>query len=342
MSDVKFVNVAGFFYSGSGAVVDLLKEFENFYECNAEIRFIKDPFGLSQLESALVEHWELINSAAAIADFREMCRKGSRPGGRKIFAKAGHGYSQRIAHDFMDIVDEYIDRLTEFTYKDEYYHFKFQKPYLKYVIDRIRHGIERQSGGKIKIANRNIKPLHFSHPTQEKFNSDTQWFMKKIFHEHIEGKESPCIILDQAVSPNNPQVIHRYFTDSKLIIVDRDPRDSFINIAKASCYTGKDLNSKETGHNYSIRQKALRSNLVTDPDIMYVRFEDLITKYEEVVRKIANFIGVPIERHTNPKKYLDPGVSINNIGLWKKYYNECKDTLDQIAKELPDLCYNMN
>ena len=78
MSKTTFINVAGFFGSGSSAVVDLLKEFKGFNECDAEIRFVKDPYGISQLENALVNQWELVNSAAAIADFREMCRKGCR------------------------------------------------------------------------------------------------------------------------------------------------------------------------------------------------------------------------------------------------------------------------
>ena len=129
MNDMTFINVAGYFGTGSSAVVDLLKEFKDFYECDAEIRFIKDPYGISQLENALVNQWELVNSAAAIADFREMCRKGCRPGGNNPFAKAGLAYKQRIATDFMDIVDEYIGRLTEYQYIGDFYHFKFKKPY---------------------------------------------------------------------------------------------------------------------------------------------------------------------------------------------------------------------
>lgn len=341
MSNTTFVNVAGFFGSGSSAVVDLLKEFKDFYECDAEIRFVKDPYGISQLENALVNQWELVNSAAAIADFRELCRKGCRPGGKNPFAKAGLAYKKRISPNFMEIVDQYIDKLTDYQYQGDFYHFKFKKPYFRYASDRIRFAIEFYSKGKYRTANRNMRPLCFSHPTQEQFNGATQWFFSELFKQYNKGAEHSYILLDQAVSPNNPSVIHRYFKDSKMIIVDRDPRDTFINEYRWICYLDNDYNTVEGGHRYSLRQKALRSGLVEDKDILYIRFEDLIINYEESKKNIANFLGIPLENHIYPKKFLKPEVSIKNIGLWKSYYNEFKNLIDTIEKELPDLCYSL-
>lgn len=340
MANLFFVNVAGFLGSGSSAVVDLLKEFEDFYECDAEIRFIKDPHGLVDLESALVTHWELVNSAAAIADFREMCRKGCR-NGKHLLSRAGMGYANSICPNFMEITDQYIEKLTDFTYIGDYYHFKFKKNYFKYLIDRYRTGIEVYSKGRFKTGNRNLKPLHFSFPSQQKFNEATQWYMESLFHTHADGKGSPCIILDQAVSVNNTQVIHRYFKKCKMIIVDRDPRDTFVNELNTGCYLGDDYNSVDGGLHYVLQQRALRNSMILDDDILYIKFEDLIINYEETKCKIANFLGVPLPKHILPKKYLKPEESIRNIGLWKKNYEKCKNVIDIIEKELPDLCYNL-
>lgn len=340
MSNITFVNVAGFFGSGSSAVVDLLKEFKDFYECDAEIRFVKDPYGISQLENALVNQWELVNSAAAIADFRELCRKGCRLGGMNPFAKAGLAYKKRISPDFMKIVDQYIDKLTIYKYQGDFYHFKFKKSHLQYAIDRVRFGIELYSKKKFKTANRKLRPVCFSHPSQKEFNEATQWFMEELFKKYSSDTTPSYILLDQAVSPNNPGVIHRYFKKSKLIIVDRDPRDTFINEFQWVTYLDNDYNTIEGGHRYSLRQRALRSGLVEDDDILYVRFEDLIINYEETKKKIVDFLGISLDDHIYPHKFLKPEVSINNIGLWKRFYNEFKDTLDTIEKELPDLCYN--
>jgi len=341
MNKITFVNVAGFFGSGSSAAVDLLKEFKDFYECDAEIRFIKDPYGVSQLENVLINQWELVNSAAAIADFRELCMKACRRGGKNPFAKAGLGYRKSITPDFMEIVDQYIDKLTDYTYQGDYYHFKFKKTYLKYVIDRIRFAVEYYSNGKIKAANRSLRPLCFSHPSQERFNEATQWFMETLFQNHNKGTNHSYILLDQAISPNNPDVIHRYFRDAKMIIVDRDPRDTFVNEYFAICYIDNDYNSVEGGRRYAMRQRALRSGLVEDPNILKINFEDLIIHYEESKKTIADFLNIPLENHLYPKKFLKPEVSIKNIGLWKKYYNDFKYTIDTIEKEIPELCYNI-
>ena len=100
MKDITFVDVSGFFTSGSSAMVDLLKEFRGFYESNAEIRFIKDPYGIVQMENALINQWEFINSSAAISDFLELCEKGCR-NGKGLFSPAGFNLKKTISKDFM-------------------------------------------------------------------------------------------------------------------------------------------------------------------------------------------------------------------------------------------------
>lgn len=339
-SHATFINVAGFFGSGSSAVVDLLKEFEGFYECNAEIRFIKDPRGICDLENSVVNNWELINSAAAIADFRKMIEKGSRHGGH-IFSRAGLGYKRKINNKILEVTDNYLNKITQYKYIGDFYHFKFQKKYLKYLIDRYRTAIEYYTKGYLKTGNRNLKPLYFSHPTKEEFYKATKDYFEDLFEPKIADNSYQYIVLDQAVSPNNPDVIEKYFYDSKLIIVDRDPRDTFVNEYKSGCYLDNDFNTYEGGHNYAIRQRALRSGIKESPNILVVKFEDLILNYTKTKAQIADFIGIPLQKHINPMKYLKPEVSARNIGLWKKYYKECGNAIDAISQELPDLCYNI-
>lgn len=337
---VTFINVAGFFGSGSSAVVDLLKEFEGFYECNAEIRFIKDPGGISDLEHSLVDRWELINSAAAIADFKKMIKKGCRHG-RHIFSRAGLGYKRNININFLSVTENYLNKLTKYKYIGDFYHFKFKKKYLKFLFDRYRTAIEYYTKGRLKTGNRRLEPLYFSHPTKEEFYNATKDYMEDLFAPRVEENSYRYIILDQAVSPNNPDVIEKYFHDSKLIIVDRDPRDTFVNEYKSGCYLDNDYNTYEGGHNYVIRQRALRAGIKESSNILYIRFEDLILNYEACKSRIADFIGIPLEKHINQRKYLKPEISAKNIGLWKKYYAECGKAIDAISEELPDLCYSI-
>lgn len=337
MKDTTFVIVSGFFSSGSSAVVDLLKEFKNTYECKAEVRIIKDPYGICQLEHSLVEQWELINSSAAISDFLNLCRICARSGGGNFpFARAGLSYGKTITKDFMDITNEYIDKLTQFKYCQEFYHDKFKKSYLRYVSDRCRYGVEKYSKGKIKIANRS-NVCYFSKPTAEEFEEATQEYFERLYDACTD--DGGYIILDQAVSPNNPRVIHRYFKKAKMIIVDRDPRDMYVDDIRWGEKLDKDVLSAEAGRRYALRQKALRDGIVNDTDILYMRFEDLILHYDDTVNKIRDFIGFGSEDHIDRAKFLKVERSAANIGIWKQDYEKYKAALDVIAQELPTLCY---
>ena len=342
MGNMTFLSVSGFISSGSSAAVDLLKEFRGTYECTAEIRTIKDPYGICQLEDALVNHWELINSSAAINDFLHLSKICSRSGGgRNPFARAGLNYEKTIHPDFMKITHEYIEKLTKFEYKHDYYYSKFKKSYPRYVIDRCRMGLERATKGKLRVTNRkNLLPCYFANPTQDEFNAATQEYFEKLYEDRVNGIDEPFVIMDQAVSPNNTQVIHRYFKKAKMIIVDRDPRDMYIDdIVNWGDNLDDDCSSSEAGMRYVMRQRALRDSMELDPDILYIRFEDLILNYEETTDRLLAFLNLTREDHLQKCRYLKPERSAKNIGIWKKYYTKYKDALDVITRELPDLCY---
>lgn len=336
MGQIKYVCVSGFFGSGSSAVVDLLKEFKGYYECSAEIRVIKDPYGIVQLENSLVNQWELINSTAAITDFLQLCKICARKRGGP-FSRAGLGYSESITPKFYQYAEEYVGELSDYTYDGEYYYHKFKKPYYRYVTDRILFGIEYYSKRKIRTTSRNSSKCYYAHPSQERFNRATQAFFSKIFANKFEEGFS-TIILDQAISPNNTSVVHRYLEDAKMIIVDRDPRDMFIDDYLYAAYYEKDFFSSEAGKKYALRQRALRESLPkNDDDILVIKFESLINDYENTVQSIIAFLSLESTTHVLKGKYLIPDKSRKNIGIWRNY-PECKDAIQSIENELPDYC----
>lgn len=334
--DIKFIAVSGFYGSGSSAVVDLLKEYDNTYECRAEIRTIKDPYGIMQLERALTDDWEMINSAAAIRDFMWLNKICARSG-RMPWSPAGLGYSKTISKKYMDITRQYIMSLTDFEYRSDLYYQKFKKNYVRYVTDRVRFGIERVSKRKFKTARRNMKPSCFAKPSHEKFYKATQEYFNSLFEEHANGKET-FVILDQAISPNNPQVIHKYFEYAKLIVVDRDPRDIYIEGILWGEMRDSNLHTKEAGKQYVIKHRALRDCNIEDNDILRINFEDLVFNYDNTTKIIEEFLGFTPENHIHPRKFLIPEKSAQNSGIWKKYYNEYKDALDVITNELSEYC----
>lgn len=341
MKDILFINVAGYFATGASAVVDLLKEFDNTYECDSEIRFIKDPYGIRNMEDALVNRWDMINSTAAIMDFVDACRIWGRSViARNPFAKFGLSYERTLNPNFFKLVDEYVMQISRYTYRQNYYYNSMKKSYFRYATDRVRQIIDYKSKGRLPISNSDIRDCFFAKPTQEEFNVATQNFIEKVVETCLPDSVKGNMILDQAVSPNDTQVIHRYFKKAKLILVDRDPRDAYmvmVEIGKHRCE--KDVVSAEAGRRYAMLYRAMHEGVTDDKDILYVRFEDLILDYNVTVKKIVDFLGWSMENHITPGKYLRTEVSAKNIGLWKKYYGKYRDAVDAIAEELPEYCY---
>lgn len=336
MNNVTFIDVSGFSTSGSSAVVDLLKEFKGVYEADAEIRFIKDPFGICDLEKALVGHWEMINSTAAITNFLRINKKYSRIS-KYPWSPAGLNYKKTINPHYMDIINEFVGKLTDFEITQDYYFNKFEKGYFRYVTDRIRQGLDIYTKGRLNVS-RSYKG-YFAHPDADTFNKAVQELFNSLFYNYIQKQGCSYIILDQAVSPQNTQVIHRYFTKAKMIIVDRDPRDMYINDLKWGAKYNDNFKSKDGGRQYALMQKQQRQNIILDDDVMLVKFEDVILKYEETKLKICDFLGIDIGDHIRPKMFLKPEVSQKNIGLWKNYYETCKEALDEIAMIMPEYLF---
>lgn len=340
MNTIDFIAVSGFFSSGSSAVVDLIKEYSNTHECAAEIRIIKDPYGLTQLENSLVNNWELLNSSAAINDYIWLCKICAR-NSLTPFSPVGLSYSKRVSKDFMKMTYEFVDNISQFTYKSDFFYQKFKKPYFLYVLDRWRMGIELYSKNKIRIANRNVKDSFFSHPTKEQFENAVKEYLEDVFSSMLDEKASGHIILDQAISTNDIDAIHRYFNNCKIIIVDRDPRDMYVeDIEKWKENLDFDVSSKNAGERYVLKHRALRESIpIDDPDVLMIRFESLVLDYKCTKQKIESFLGFSESDHITPLLYLNPELSRKNIGIWKDYYKKYKEALDEITLNLADYCY---
>ena len=336
MKDVTFIDVSGFSTSGSSAAVDLLKEFRGTYEAEAEIRIIKDPYGLCELERALVDNWELINSTAAISDFIAINKIYSRTN-KYPWSPAGLNYKKTITPRYMDIISDFIGKLTDFEMTQDYYYNKFKKSYFRYVTDRVRQGIQIYSKGRLHTS-REYKG-YFAHPDRDTFCKAVQELFIDLFRDKIEENNCPFVILDQAVSPQNTQVIHRYFKKAKMIIVDRDPRDMYINDLKWGASFNDYFRSAESGRRFAQLHKQQRKNIIIDEDVLYIRFEDIVLNYEDTVSKICEFVGFDKKDHIYPKMYLKPEVSCKNVGLWKGYYDTCKEPINEISRILPEMLY---
>jgi len=273
VKDKKFVIVAGYGWTGSSAVVDLLKEFSGYKELGTEFRIIKDPYGIMDLETALVEKWDLGQSDNAIRDFLWLANIHNRKNLR--FSKIGLSYEDRISKDFYKHTEDYVNDLVDFEYKSHWYFLDCRESYPKYMYKKVlnRLGLSRRDS-----------IMYFSQPSREVFNLKTQKYIASVFRDFSEKQNAKTVILDQAVQPFNAKKAFDYFNSVKVIIVDRDPRDNYIDLISTKGSIGRELHDSPDVEKYIRFHQARRCNNIrelNDKRILKMTFEELVLNYDE-------------------------------------------------------------
>ena len=334
---MKFINITGYVSSGSSAVTDYLLEFNNTVTCKTEIRFIRDPFGIIDLDTALNHNWENERASYAIWNFLDYTKKWARYS-KHPWSPAGHSYKAFLNKKYVQITRSYIDKITDYRSIFNHYCTAYNLNYFSYVFYRMRLFIERHSKGKIKAVSRRMRANYFAHPIEEEFLNATKDYIEELYNPLSEdgGK---TILLEQALPPDNLNYTERYFRDCKNIIVERDPRDIYVENVFLMDVTSKIRGTRESGERFVKFFRTLheRINKGKNP-LLVVNFEDLLFNFEKTTKKIRDFVGFDEKDHINKGKFLQISKSQKNVGKWKHYYPECKEAIDYIYSELKEWC----
>lgn len=336
---MEFVNVCGYLSSGSSAAVDYIREFSNIAVCKTEIRFIRDPFGIIDLDYALTQKWENERASYAIWKFLDYSKKWSRFN-RNILSPAGHSYKKFLNKNYNVITRKYIDSFTDFRTIMSHYCTTFDQNYFFYVINRVRKNIEKKLKSKVNVASRRQRKIYFAHPTETEFLEATRNYIEELFKD-ISSNGEKIVVLDQALPPDDLYFTNRYFRSCKNIIVERDPRDMYVTDIIDMDVVAKKKGSLESGIKFVNYFKTLveKTNIGKD-ECLRIRFEDLVLNYDQTILKINGFLNLDPEKHMFKKSYLNPDRSCKNVGIYKKYYDKYKEAIDYIYTELKDYCWN--
>jgi len=328
----EFICVSGYGKTGSGVCIDLLKEFEGIGVIEKEFRLSKDPYGLVDLESSLVDNWEFIRHDVAIRDFLNYCKMLSR--GSNIFSKTGKNFDEILSVDFMSITENYIERISKFKYNGDSFVSRYYISAIENFIKHIR--------SKLKL--NNSIPMFFSAPDTELFDLETKQYVRKIFESYVKINNLTKVVLDQSVSPSNITKTMKYFQNSKLIIIDRDPRDVFVNMVKRKKLLGSDVTSDNLLEKYLMWHKQLRKTSIADMNntdlherVLKMKFEDFVLNYDNSVELMKNFLNIKSD-HKYKFKEFKPENSIKNIGLWRSYRDQ--NAMSIIYNEMGDSCFD--
>lgn len=319
-----YVIVLGYGWSGSSAVVDLLKEYEDAMAPDVEFRLIKDPYGLIDLKNSLVYRWDPLNSDIAIKDFLWLIDHLNYS--QSCFSlKAGLGYEKSIGDQFIAATNEFLEKVIDFEYESRWWFFDFKKDKLNFL----RRKIER----RLKVHRKADWRTYFARPTEEEFDKYAKEYINRIFSSYSEYR---TIVLDQAVPTQMYPCAFDYFENVKIIIVDRDPRDIYVDLIYGNNLIGKELRRSRNPEVYVKWHNAFRKRVGLEENykekVLRIRFEELVLQYNETVSKIESFLDINKKSHIRSFKYFNPEKSKDNVGMWKRY--EGKSEIEYIHRNI--------
>lgn len=330
------VGVCGYGYTGSGAVLDFLKEFrDNKVIDDMEFTLTYLPGGLEDLEYFLTKnHSRFFSGDRAIKRFKRFIKSLNSP---------KHPYNKLTKNKFYDISSKYIDSLIQVRWKGcwacdlieaSWWKKNFEYRLMKYRV--------------LKLINRtSIKGFYFPPYNRDVYlsiNPDNFYELTKNYIRELLG--AMCgpqyseynIVLDQPFSADNPEKSFVFFENPVAIIVDRDPRDLFI-LAKEVVPLQASFIPTDNVYNFVKYYKIIRENRkkIIDPEkALYLNFEDMIYEYKTTKEKIIDFLGLKF--HNKPLEYFNPEVSKYNTQLFNKY-TKYKKEIEYIEKELEEWLY---
>lgn len=324
-----FIGVCGFGETGSGAVLDYLKEFDSItVKDDLEFTYLANVDGLLYLEQALMNPYG--RTAHSIWGFKRFLDMVDR---MKSYYK-GHGLSEDA---FKKSAKEFVDSITMvkwfWSYKSYSYHsFYF---FHHFVMSKIVPRMERKTGHRAKcwplqIVRFSIRPDNFYEAAKKHID--------ELLREMGVDQDSK-VVLDQPFGANNPQACFPFFNEPYAIIVDRDPRDLYVS-GKTKLMGQWRFFPIEKVEDFIIYYKALRFKQPyqeNDSRILRVRFEDLVYEYDKTTTAIRTFLKLPDNPH--PHSFFDPSMSIANTQVFKRYPS-FMDDIKKIEEALPEYLFD--
>ena len=340
---MKNIFVTGFYGTGSSAVIDLLGEFDG-----VDIAIGKRyEHCIFLCHSCLLDLYQRLFGTMsnrmiqdrAINDFiDEMERQNDYD-----FGWYG-SYKKLFGSKVIDTVYEFVDSISSEVKDNAIAHAKGVR--FSPIRALLQIGAAILKGYKITKLGRKYcydgKTVRYLTVTEDEFIVAARKFVEAYFE--VCAKEE-IEIYDHVLLPEQCGAMKNIFTNEKLIIVDRDPRDIYFSSyyvwntvrcgrQKAPFPDGIEAFCKTWKTKHELTLKNIDCNR-----IKFVRFEDLIYKYDETVKDIADFCGLDLIRHVNKGKIFVPAQSIKNTQVFLKSKKFGKEN-EILERELADYLYD--
>lgn len=327
------IGACGYAATGSSAVFDFLKEFDELQIGNdAEFVYTYKVDGLQDLRYHLIQAY----SKGASGDAAIMRFKQAEKFYRVPFVMKPIPYKEykRISDKFLNsIIQDRFIGIENYDYMNRsilrsILSLGFKKIVAKYY--------EKLLGRPYNLWP--FRPVYISIEPEE-FDEKAKQFIRDIVTAMGVDLSRP-VVLNQPFEGNCPENSFMFFDNPKAIIIDRDVRDIYVAHQKVYYGEGRHM-PRENIYAFIKQFRGVRCHQpkVNTENKIYVQFETFVLEYERVSQEIIKFLH--LGEHTNPKKYFNPARSINNIQIYKRYPDLQKD-IEILEKELPEYCFDFS
>jgi len=305
------VSVGGFGNSGSGAVIDILREIPK-----ATVIGMVDR--TSQSKGTRYGEFDLLRCSGGLFEIERMLGSKNHFVNDALIKKliyAMHSTENVFFKNNQEAHDLFVDFLNSIT-DFSFLNFKgLQKQYEIYDISR-------------------LSAIYFlKHMTREEYIGYCKTLLNGIFSmfEKNEILVMDCIFDD---CEHNFRHYKEYTQNLKTIMVQRDPRDIYIRgIEKKFFWIPRDVKKFEKWYKVLLEEWPYH-----DDDCLNFRFEDLVLHYDTEITKLLAFLDLKQVDHKYKLSSFNPEISKKHIGRWKTR-NDLKEEIVYIEKTLGRYCY---
>ncbi len=324
--------VMGSLSSGSSALHDLLREYDNIYCVPGEF----DDFRVPGLVADQLNRQSALDHPNRIAE----AVREAKTGWRLFYGLVpGRVWDDRLNYRLLF----YLDRLMNFPHekgaREGIIHKARRILSLRYTKQKMRTIRLNQ----LYLLDKLNKSLMADIPFEEKRYLARKWVQQVA---GIWTREKEMALFDQPLltGPRN-LAWTEVFKPFKLIHVIREPKDQLADMIRRGVHTDPFRTPVMTytvdnlASIYGTERKGmirfnvdamkarnewldyLEGSLPRD-QLLIIDFEGLVNMSDQYKATVEKFLGVDPGHHTREKRYFDPGISWGNTGIYKKYLGE--------------------
>lgn len=301
MINPKLILLGGFGRSGTTGIRELLKGHSDIISTDkSELRILTDPGGFISLKNVFVDNWTFWRGDQAIHDYKKICKNlNSKWFGGYAFSN----FKTQFYGNFQKANKQLLDNIVLSSYEGLW--AKNTTIFNKSLLRILNHKRPKFINKKIF----NTSPMDYS-----QFKDLTRNYFNTLVEKKLHNENASMYIIDEPFISQNPLECLEMTGAHKLIIVLRDPRDTFVS------FKGRDWSPKEKEYSLNLLKSVysywlMKKEKLSKEIYLELKFEDIVTNFSQTYNKLCHFVNISPIADILTKTNFD--FQKAHIGRWK-------------------------